>query len=88
MRCISPLPDRQSLALLVRDMNRAATDTPIRTGCMEHYLVELDEHQLELLTAMVRKAMASAEEKEVGGFEALLSALSHIRWKAGDRSTD
>ena len=43
---------------------------------MERYLVELDEHQLERLRAMVRDAIESANDKEVIELEALLSALN------------
>jgi hypothetical protein len=55
---------------------------------LEYYLVELDEHQLERLTGMVREAIKVADEKELHVLEALLSALDNIRWKAGDRRTD
>jgi len=55
---------------------------------LEYYLVELDEHQLERLTGMVREAIKVADEKELHELEALLSALDNIRWKAGDRRTD
>jgi hypothetical protein len=55
---------------------------------MEHYLIELDEHQLERLTGMVREAIEVASKKEVHELEALLSALGNVRWKAGDRTTD
>jgi hypothetical protein len=53
---------------------------------MEYYLVELSEHQLERLTDMVRAAIKDADE--IRELETLLSALSNVRWKAGDRRTD
>jgi hypothetical protein len=37
---------------------------------------------------MVRKAIEVANKEEVGELEDLLSALGHVRWKAGDRKTD
>ena len=55
---------------------------------MEHYLVELDGDQIELLKGMVRGAMKVAEEKKLPELEALLSALGIMRWKAGDRRAD
>ena len=54
---------------------------------MEHYLVELDGDQLELLSAMVREAMKAADAKKPE-LEALLAALGNIHWKAGDRRSD
>jgi hypothetical protein len=55
---------------------------------MEHYLVELDGDQLELLSGMVREAMKAAQDTKKPELEALLSALGNIRWKAGDRRSD
>ena len=55
---------------------------------MERYLVELDGHQVELLSGMVREAIEVADEKEVPALEALLSALGIMSWKAGDRKAD
>ena len=55
---------------------------------MERYLVELDGDQVELLSGMVREAIKVADEKKVPALEALLSALSIMRWKAGDRRAD
>jgi hypothetical protein len=55
---------------------------------MEHYLVELDGDQVELLRGMVREAIKVADEKEVPALEALLSALGIMKWKAGDRRAD
>jgi hypothetical protein len=55
---------------------------------MEYYLVELDEHQLDRLTGLVREAIKVSDETGVRELEALLSALGNIRWKAGDRRTD
>jgi hypothetical protein len=55
---------------------------------MEHYLVELDGDQVELLSGMVREAIKVADEKEVPALEALLSALGIMSWKAGDRKAD
>jgi hypothetical protein len=55
---------------------------------MERYLVELDGYQLDLLNDMVREAIKVAEANKVPELEALLSALSNIRWKAGDRRSD
>jgi hypothetical protein len=55
---------------------------------MEYYLVELDEHQLERLTGLVREAIKVADAKGAQELEALLAALGNVRWKAGDRSAD
>jgi hypothetical protein len=55
---------------------------------MERYLVELDGDQIELLSGMVREAIKIADEKKLPTLEALLSALSTMSWKAGDRRAD
>jgi hypothetical protein len=55
---------------------------------MEHYLVELDGDQIELLMGMVREAMKVADENKIPELEALLSALGIMSWKAGDRRSD
>ncbi len=55
---------------------------------MERYLVPLDGYQLDLLNDMMREAIKLAEANKVPELEALLSALSNIRWKAGDRRSD
>ena len=52
---------------------------------MEHYLVELDGDQIELLKGMVREAMKVADEKKIAELEGLISALGIMSWKAGDR---
>jgi hypothetical protein len=41
---------------------------------MEHYLVELDGDQIELLKGMVREAMKVADEKKIAELEGLISA--------------
>ena len=55
---------------------------------MEHYLVELDGDQIELLKGMVREAMKVADEKKIAELEWLISALGIMSWKAGDRRAD
>jgi hypothetical protein len=55
---------------------------------MEHYLVELDGDQIELLKGMVREAMKVADEKKIAELEGLISALGIMSWKAGDRRAD
>jgi hypothetical protein len=55
---------------------------------MERYLVELDGDQIELLKGMVREAMKVADEKKIAELEGLISALSIMSWKAGDRRAD
>ena len=55
---------------------------------MEHYLVELDGDQIEILKSMVHEAMKVADEKKRPELEAVLSALGIMRWKAGDRRAD
>jgi hypothetical protein len=63
-------------------------DSNLNRYIMERYLVELDGHQVELLSGMAREAIKVADEKEVPALEALLSALGIMSWKAGDRRAD
>jgi hypothetical protein len=72
----------------VNSREAGGKDSNLNRYIMERYLVELDGHQVELLTGMVREAIKVADEKEVPALEALLSALGIMRWKAGDRRAD
>ena len=55
---------------------------------MGYYLVELDGPELERLASLVREAIEAADENEMSELEALLSALGHVRWQAGNRTID
>jgi hypothetical protein len=55
---------------------------------MGYYLVELDGPELERLASLVREAIEAADENEASELEALLSALGHVRWQAGNRTID